>query len=119
MASTHTLKALYTATTISASATASCTEWANTITYGGLATVSLSLPGSAPTTAPTITFYSGEATGVKRQFYKVAGSITSGDYPMDITCEYPASAMYINITVTNGATNTLTVEMKAQELTTI
>ena len=87
--------------------------------YGGLACVKLSLPGSAPTTVPVVKFYVGESTGVKRLLYQASGSVTAGDYPMDIICDIPPSAMFVNITVTNGATNAITVEAYGQELTTI
>lgn len=119
MAATKTAKTLLTSQSLAAATAVNATEWNLSTTYGGLAGVKLSLPGSAPTTAPVVTFYVGEATGIKRKYYSVAGSITAGDYPMDFVCELPPGAMFNNITITNGATNGITVEAYGQELTTI
>jgi hypothetical protein len=87
--------------------------------YGGLGTVTLSLPGSAPTTAPKIQFYVGEATTKKRLLYQATGSTVSGDYPMDFVCDFPTGTMFANVTVTGGATSAITAEAYLQELTTI
>jgi hypothetical protein len=117
MAASKTAKTLLASQSLAAAGSVSATEWNMSTAYGGLAAVKLSLPGSAPTTAPTVTFYVGESTGTKRKFYTASASTTSGDYPMDFVCELPPSAMFANITITNGATNGITVEAYGQELT--
>jgi hypothetical protein len=117
MAATKTAKTLLASQALAAGASVSAAEWDMRTAYGGLAAVKLSLPGSAPTTAPVVTFYVGEATGIKRRLYSVAGSTQAGDYPMDFICEMPLSAMFANITITNGATNGVTVEAYGQEAT--
>lgn len=119
MPATKTSKTLLPSQSLSAAASVNTTEWNMGTAYGGLAAVKLSLPGSAPTTSPIVKFYVGETTGTKRLFYTASGSITAGDYPIDIVCEIPPSAMFVNITITNGATNSITVESYGQELTTI
>ena len=86
--------------------------------YGGLACVRLTNGGSAPTTAPVVKFYVGESTGTKRLLYQAAGDTVNSSVN-DIVCEIPPSAMFVNITVTNGATNAITVESYGQELTSI
>lgn len=105
------------ASNIGISTAVNATEWNLSTAYGGIATVTLSLPGSAPSTAPIVTFYVGEATGKKRKLYTATGSTVSGDYPMDFVCEYSPAAMFGNITVTGGATNAITAESYGQELT--
>lgn len=117
MAASKTSKTLLTSQSLAATTSVNATEWNMSTSYGGLAAVKLSLPGSVPTTAPTVTFYVGEATGVKRKFYVAAGSTTSGDYPMDFVCELPLGTMFCNITILNGATNSITVEAYGQEAT--
>lgn len=119
MASTKTSKTLKASASLAASTSVDAAEWNMSTSYGGIAAVKLSLPGSVPTTAPTVTFYVGEATGIKRKFLTLYGSTTSGDYPIDLICELPPSVMFSNITILNGATNSITVEAYGQELTTI
>lgn len=119
MAASKTSKTLLTSQSLGAGASVNTTEWSMSTCYGGLAAVKLSLPGSAPTTVPVVTFYVGESTGTKRRLFSSAGSVTSGDYPIDIVCEIPPSAMFCNITILNGATNSITVESYGQELTSI
>ena len=58
-----------------------------------------------------------------RAWDKILNKEASGDIVNssvnDIVCEIPPSAMFVNITITNGATNAITVEAYGQELTTI
>ena len=120
MAATKTAKTLLTSQSLAAGASVNVTEWNLSTAYAGSRLfVKLSLPGSAPTTVPFIKFYSGEATGVKRLIYQVSGSVTAGDYPMDIPCVFEQGDMFGNVTVTNGSTNAITVEAYGQEATTI
>jgi len=50
--------------------------------------------------------------------YQVAGD-TVNNSVNDYVCEIPAPGMFVNVTILNGATNAITVEAYAQELTTI
>ena len=116
--STKTAKTLLSSQALAAAATVSGTEWNASTAYGGLAAVKLTNGASAPTTAPVVSFYVGESTGTKRLFYQAQGT-TTNSLATDIVCEIPPGAMFINITITNGATNAITVEAYGQELTTI
>lgn len=118
MAATKTAKTLLASQSLAAAASVNATEWNMSTDYGGLAAVKLTNGGSAPTTAPTVKFYVGESTGTKRLFYTASGDTTNSSVT-DIVCEIPPSAMFCNITITNGATNSITVEAYGQELTTI
>lgn len=117
MPATKTQRALLTSQALAANGSVNATEWNLSTAYGGLAAVRLSLPGSAPTTVPAVTFFVADATGKKYQFAKFAGSTTAGDYPMDFVAELPPATMFANITIQNGATNGITVEAYGQELT--
>ena len=118
MAATKTSKTLYASASLAAATSVDATEWNMTTCYGGIAAVKLTNGASAPTTAPVVKFYVGESTGTKRLLYTASGDTTNSSVN-DLVCEIPASAMYVNITVTNGATNAITVEAYGQELTTI
>ena len=116
MAATKTSKTLYASASLAAATSVNATEWNMTTAYGGIAAVKLTNGASAPTTAPVVKFYVGESTGTKRLLYTASGDTTNSSVN-DLVCEIPASAMYVNITVTNGATNAITVEAYGQELT--
>lgn len=116
MAATKTAKTLLTSQALGAAASVNSTEWNMSTAYGGLAAVKLTNGGSAPTTAPIVKFYVGESTGTKRLFYTASGDTTASSVN-DIVCELPASTMFCNITIVNGATNGITVEAYGQELT--
>lgn len=119
MAAVKTAKTLYTSQSLAAAtATTAITEWNLSTAYGGLATVKLTNGSTAPTTAPTVKFYVGEATGVKRLLYTASGDTVNSSVN-DLVCEIPPGAMFCNITITNGATNAITVEAYGQELTSI
>ena len=118
MAASKTSKTLRASASVSAGATASCTEWNMSTCYGGLAVVRLTNGASAPTTAPVVKFYVGDATGVKRLFFQQSGDTTNNSVN-DIVCELPMSTMFCNIDIVNGATNSITAEAYGQELTTI
>ncbi len=118
MAATKTSKTLYASASLAAATSVDATEWNMTTCYGGIAAVKLTNGASAPTTAPVVKFYVGESTGTKRQLYAASGDTTNSSVN-HLICEIPPSAMYVNITVTNGATNAITVEAYGQELTTI
>jgi hypothetical protein len=116
MAATKTSKTLYASASLAAATAVNATEWNMSTAYGGIAAVKLTNGASAPTTAPVVKFYVGEATGTKRLLYTASGDTTNSSVN-DLVCEIPASAMFVNITVTNGATNAITVEAYGQELT--
>lgn len=118
MASTHTAKTLLTSQSLAAATTVNATEWNLSTAYGGLSAVKITNGASAPTTAPVVKFYVGESTGTKRLFYTASGD-TVNNSVTDIVCELPLGTMFSNITITNGATNSVTVEAYGQELTTI
>lgn len=118
MASTHTAKTLYASASLAAATAVNATEWNLSTAYGGLAAVKLTNGASGPTTAPVVTFYVGESTGTKRKFYTASGDTVNSSVN-DIVCELPMGTMFCNITITNGATNAITVEAYGQELTTI
>ena len=118
MAATKTSKTLYASASLAAATSVNATEWNMTTCYGGIAAVKLTNGASAPTIAPVVKFYVGESTGTKRLLYTAAGDTTNSSVN-HLICEIPPSAMYVNITVTNGATNAITVEAYGQELTTI
>lgn len=118
MAATKTAKTLYASASLAAATSVNATEWNMTTAYGGIAAVKLTNGGTAPTTVPVVKFYVGESTGTKRLLYTASGDTTNSSVN-DLVCEIPASAMFVNITVTNGATNAITVEAYGQELTAI
>ena len=118
MAATKTAKTLLTSQSLAAATAVNATEWNMSTCYGGLACVKLTNGGTAPTTAPVVKFYVGEAIGVKRLLYMASGDTVNSSIN-DIVCEIPPSAMYCNITITWGATTGGTVEAYGQELTTL
>lgn len=118
MAATKTSRALKTSASLAAATSVDATEWNLSTAYGGLAVVRLTNGATAPTTAPTVTFYVGDATTVKRKFYQASGDIVNSSVT-DLVCEIPPGAMFVNITILNGATNAITVEAYGQELSTI
>lgn len=118
MAATKTAKTLYASASLAAATSVSATEWDMSTCYGGLAAVKLTNGATAPTTAPVVKFYVGESTGTKRLYYTASGDIVNASVT-DLVCEVPPGAMFMNITVTNGATNAITVEAYGQEMTTV
>lgn len=118
MAASKTAKTLGASASLAAAASRNETEWNLSTAYGGIASVKLTNGATAPTTVPTVKFYTGESTGTKRLFYTASGDTTANSVN-DINCVIPASAMFVNITITNGATNAITVESFGQELTTV
>lgn len=116
MAASKTAKTLRASASLAAGASSSATEWNMSTAYGGLVGCKFTNGGSAPTTAPVVNVYVGEATGVKRLFYSGAGDTTASSVT-DIVVEVPPSAMFVNVTVVGGATNAVTAEVYGQELT--
>lgn len=114
---TKTAKTLLTSQSLAASTSVNATEWDLTTKRVSCAYVKLTNGGSAPTTAPVVKFYTGETTGTKRLLFQASGDTTASSVT-DIPCEFPDWVMFANITITNGATNSITVEAYGQELTT-
>lgn len=101
---------------LGAGSSVNATEWDLRTKRVSGAFVKLTNGASAPTTAPVVKFYVGETTGTKRLLFQASGDTVSNSVT-DIPCEFPDWVMFANITVTNGATNAITVEMYGQELT--
>lgn len=118
MAATKNARTLLASQSLAAATSVDATELNLSTAYGALVVVRLTNGASAPTTAPTVTFYTGHATTVKRKFYQVAGDTVNSSVN-DYVCEIPAPGIFGNVTILNGATNAITVEVYAQELTTI
>lgn len=118
MAATKTAKTLLTSQSLAAGASVSATEWNMSTAYAGSIFVKITNGSSAPTTAPTVTFYAGEATTIKRKRYSVTGDIINSSVN-EFECEYGLQHMFANVTIINGATNAINVEVYGQEGTTI
>ena len=118
MAATKTAKTLLTSQALAAATPVNATEWNLSTGYGGMLGIKLTNGTSAPTTAPVVKIYIGESTGTKRLLYTATGDTVNSSVN-DIVCEIPASAMFVNALITNGATNAITVDAYGQELTTV
>lgn len=116
MAASKTARALLNSQALAAAASVNASEWNLSTAYGGVATVKLTNGSTPPTTPPVVKFYIGEATGVKRLFYQISGD-TVANSVNDIVCELPMGVMFANVTIVNGATSGITVEVAGQELT--
>lgn len=117
-APTKTAKTLLSSQSLAAGTSVDITEWDMTGVYGGCIIIRITNGSSAPTTAPTMNFYSGHATGVKRLRDTRTGDTTNSSV-RDFECAYELYHMFANATITNGATNAITVEAFGQEATTI
>lgn len=118
MAASKNSRQLLVSQSLNAASSANASELNLSTAYGALVAVKLTNGATAPTTAPIVSIYVGEATGVKRLFYQASGDTVNSSVN-DIVCEIPPSAMFVNITITNGNTNAITVEAYAQELTAV
>lgn len=116
MAASKTAKTLLASQSLAASTSINSTEWNLTSAYGGLIGIKLNNGSSAPTTAPNIRIFVGETTGVKRLFYSITGDTVNSSIK-DVVCQIPPECMFCNVTIDNGATNSITVEVYGQELT--
>jgi hypothetical protein len=114
MAATKAQKVLLTSQSLAAGASINVTEWNMSTAYGGSLIVRITNGASAPTTAPTVTFYSGDATGKKYKRFLVTGDTVNSSVN-DFECEYALQHMFANATILNGATNAITVEAYGQE----
>lgn len=114
MAATKAQKVLLASQSLAAAASVNTTEWNMSTAYGGRAFVRLTNGATAPTTAPTVKFFSGDATGKKYLLFTATGD-TVANSVTDLSCEYGLADMFANATITNGATNAITVEAYGQE----
>lgn len=115
MAVVKTARTLLASQSLAAGASVNVTELnLSTAIAGTVVFVKLTNGATAPTTAPNVKFYSGEATTVKRKRYEANGDIvnSSVNEPYFVTSQ---GDMFVNVTITNGATNAITVECYAQE----
>jgi hypothetical protein len=118
MAITKTARTLLTSQSLSAAASVNSSELDLSTKPGARIFVKITNSSSAPTTAPVVKFYSGEATGVKRLLFSISGDLVINSVT-DLSCRYSLPDMFANVTITAGATNGCTVEVYAQEATTI
>ncbi len=118
MPATTTAKTLLTSQPLGASATVHATEWNQSAAYGGRMFVRITNGGAAPTTAPVVKFFSGEATGVKRLLFQATGDTVNGSVT-DLNCYFELGDMFTNCSITNGVGNPVTVEVYGQEATNI
>lgn len=118
MPTTHTGTEILASASLAAATTVSTAEVNNSTGYGAIFTITLTNGASAPTTAPTVKFYIGRATGTKKLFYTASGDIVANSVN-HINCDFPAKAMFLNADIVNGATNAITVQGDSQSLTTI
>lgn len=119
MASTKNSRTLRASASLAAATTANCTELDLSTKYGALINVLLTNGASAPTTAPTVKVYTGEATGKKTVLFASASGDTVNNSVTSLVFRIPAPAMFVNVDIINGATNAITAEAYAQELTTV
>ena len=118
MAITKTARTLLASQTLAANATVTSAELNLSATAGAEIFVKITNGASAPSTLPVVVFYSGEATGVKRKIFTASGDMVNSSVN-DLSCTYGLRHMFANVTITNGATNIVTVEVYAQEATTV
>lgn len=117
MAATKTQRILLSSQSLAAGASVNAAEWNLTTAYAGsVVCVKITNGASAPTTVPIVKFYSGGASGVKRTRWQGSGD-TVNNSQTDLFYEYAQGEMYGNVTITNGSTNAITVEVEGQEAT--
>lgn len=111
---TKTSRVLLASQSLLPGASVSINEWDLTPNKTGLAIVRLKNGVLGPTTVPIVKFYAGSITGLKRQIFEAPGDIVN-DSTNDIPYRFPPETMYANITITNGATYAITVDIDGQE----
>lgn len=118
MAITKAARTLLPSQALAAGAVISATELNLSTAPGARIFVKITNGATAPTTAPSVTFHSGEATTVKRNLYTAAGDLVVNSVT-HLSCRYSLPDMFANVTITAGATNGCTVEVFAQEASTL
>lgn len=114
MAITKTPTTLYAAALVAAGTTVNAAELDLTTKAGARVMGKITNGASAPTTAPVVIFYSGEATGVKREIYRVTGD-TVANSVTPFNCRYGLADMFANVSFTAGATNGSNLEIAASD----
>lgn len=104
------------ATTVAANTAVNATEWDLSAVDEGAMLGKITNGPSAPTTAPVIVFYAGEATGVKREIYRMSGD-TVANSVTPISCGLKRGYKFANATITGGATNGSTYELEGLSYT--
>lgn len=119
MAATKTKRVLLTSQSLAAGASVNVTEWNLSTAYAGSRlVVRLTNGATAPTTVPIVNFYVGGATTEKYLLTPVSGDKVNASVN-DVFFVYEQGDMFANATITNGATNAITVEAFGLEATTI
>lgn len=118
MAITKTPRTLLASTVLTQGQVITATELNLSTSPGARVFVKITPNGVAPSTAPSVKFFSGEATGVKRDLYTASGDL-SATVASHFSCRYSLPDMFANVTITAGATQGCTVEVFAQEATTL
>ena len=118
MAITKTARTLLSSQSLAAGATITATELDLLTAPAAEVCVRITNGATPPTTAPTAIFFSGEASGVKRRRYIATGDLVANSVT-DIPCSYGLRHMFANVTIVAGSTQGCTVEVFAQEATTL
>ena len=116
MPATKAASALLTSQSLAAATSVNSTEWNISTAYRGRMFVKLTNGAAAPTTAPLVTFFSGESTGTKRTLYTATGDTVNSSVN-HLNCEYGLADMFANCMITNGATTAITVEVYGEAAT--
>jgi hypothetical protein len=104
-------------TTVAANASVAAGEWNISTAYlGSRMVVRITNGASAPTTAPTVKFFAGGVTGEKVLVWTASGD-TVANSVTDLTFVSEQGDMFLNATVTGGATNGCTFEAFGLEAT--
>ena len=116
MAAIKSASPLLASQSLAAGASVNATEFNLSTAYRGRIFVKLTNGATAPTSAPIVKFFVGEATGTKRLLYTASGD-TVGASVTDLSCEYSLADMFANVTITNGAGSAITVEVVGEATT--
>lgn len=105
------------ATNLTAAATTTYT-WDLTKAFGGYLTIRIVNQGTGPTTAPTVTINVSNDNAAWRPQWKFTGVITASN-TSDWGVEIPAGVMYVQVSITAGATTAQGGEVQGHELSNI
>lgn len=115
---TKTKRTLFASASVSAGATQALTELDLSSALGALLTITVTNGGTGPTTDTVIKVYTGTVTTEENVFWEgTAGQTNSKVYTFNIVI--PPAAMFLGGDVICGATNAITMEAIASELTSI
>ena len=116
MAISKTATTLYAPALVAPGVTVNANELDLTTKAGARVMGKITNGASAPTTAPVLVFYSGEASGVKREIYRITGDTTANSVT-PVNYRYGLVDMFANASFTAGATNGSTLEIAASDVT--